>query len=233
MPITNYDLTIDSATVSDRVFPTTVKPVQIEVSIEQATLTSTTNALTTQRRSLGAHRIQLEYTYSPMTADEMQPFIAFFSAMQGNAKAFKLNVPKELINDTTHIADGIVHNVLIEGSSTGAVGQRVIRASAFGADLTGGPGATSPAIKGGNFIQFSSHDKIYIVAENGGSDGDGDCVIRFEPALLTAVTASHRLNDFDEDIPLHAIFKNNTFDFDVNSALHYGFKINFIEQWTG
>jgi hypothetical protein len=233
MPITDYDLTIDHADASEREFPTTVKPVKISVSIEQPTLTSTTNALTTQRRSLGAHRIQLEYQYSPMTADEMQPFIAFFSAMQGSAKAFKLNVPKELINDSTHIADGATHNVLIESGSTGAVGQRVIRADNFGADLTGGTGATNPAIKGGNFIQFTSHDKIYIVAENGGSDGSGDCVIRFEPALLTAVTTAHDLNAFDEDIPLHAIFKNSTFDFDVNSALHYGFKINFIEQWTG
>ena len=94
MAITNYDLTIDSTDASDREFPTTVKPSKISVSIEQPTLTSTTNALTTQRRTLGAHRIQLEYTYPPMDADEMQPFIAFFTAMQGQAKAFKLNVPK-------------------------------------------------------------------------------------------------------------------------------------------
>ncbi len=227
MAITNYDLTIDSTTVSDREFPTTTKPVKIGVSIEQPTLTSTTNALTTQRRTLGAHRIQLEYTYSPMTADEIQPFIGFFNAMNGQAKAFKLNVPKELINDTTHIADGATHNVLIEGAtSTGAVGQKTIRVDHFGDNL-------STAIKGGNFIQFSNHDKIYIVAADGGSDGDGDCVIRFEPALLTAVTTSHDLNAFDEDIPLHAIFANSSIEFDVNSALLYGFKIKFIEQWTG
>jgi hypothetical protein len=224
MAITDYSY-LDDADATLRVFPTTVKPSKISVSIEQPTLTSTTNALTTQRRTLGAHRIQLEYTYPPMDADEMQPFIAFFTAMQGQAKAFKLNVPKELINDSTHIADTATHNVLIESGSTGAVGQRVIRADNFGNSLT-------TAIKGGNFIQFSNHDKIYVVAADGGSDGDGDCLIRFEPGLLTAVTASHDLNSFDEDIPLHAIFASSTIEFDVNSALLYGFKINFIEQWT-
>tara|TARA_R110002167_G_scaffold59930_2_gene169726 strand:- start:675 stop:1367 length:693 start_codon:yes stop_codon:yes gene_type:complete len=230
MAITNYATTIDHADPSERVFPTTVKPTKISVSIEQPTLTSTTNALTTQRRGTGAHRIQLEYTYPPMDADEMQPFIAFFTAMQGSAKAFKLNVPKELINDSTHIADAATHNILIENggphNSTGALGQRVIRADNFGANL-------ATAIKGGNFIQFTNHDKIYVVAANGGSDGDGDCVIRFEPGLIEAVTASHDLNSFDEDIPLHAIFASSTIEFDVNSALLYGFKINFIEQWTG
>jgi len=224
MAITDYSY-LDDADATLRVFPTTVKPSKISVSIEQPTLTSTTNALTTQRRTLGAHRIQLEYTYPPMDADEMQPFIAFFTAMQGQAKAFKLNVPKELINDSTHIADTATHNVLIESGSTGAVGQRVIRADNFGNSLT-------TAIKGGNFIQFSNHDKIYVVAADGGSDGDGDCLIRFEPGLLTAVTASHDLNSFDEDIPLHAIFASSTIEFDVNSALLYGFKINFVEQWT-
>ena len=108
MAITDYSY-LDAADATGRVFPTTVKPTKIKVAIEQPTLTSTTNALTTQRRSLGAHRIRLEYTYPPMTADEMQPFIAFFNAMQGQAKAFKLNAPKELINDTTHIADSDTH----------------------------------------------------------------------------------------------------------------------------
>ena len=224
MAITDYAY-LDATDASGRVFPTTVKPSKISVSIEQPTLVSTTNALTSQRRSLGAHRIQLEYTYAPMDADEMQPFIAFFNAMQGQAKAFKLNIPKELINDSTHIADTATHNVLIESGSTGAVGQRVIRVDNFGNNLT-------TAIKGGNFIQFTNHDKIYVVAADGGSDGSGDCLIRFEPGLLTAVTASHDLNNFDEDIPLHAIFASSTIEFDVNSALLYGFKINFIEQWT-
>ena len=228
MAITDYSY-LDDADATLRVFPTTVKPSKISVSIEQPTLTSTTNALTTQRRTLGAHRIQLEYTYPPMDADEMQPFIGFFNAMQGQTKAFKLNVPKELINDSTHIADTATHNVLIENgsphNSTGAVGQRVIRVDNFGNNLT-------TAIKAGNFIQFSNHDKIYVVAADGGSDGDGDCLIRFEPGLLTAIAASHDLNNFDEDIPLHAIFASSTIEFDVNSALLYGFKINFVEQWT-
>ena len=226
MAITNYNLTIDHADPSEREFPTAVKPLKIGISIEQPTLTSTTNALTTQRRSLGSHRIHLEYTYSPMTADEMQPFIAFFSAMQGSAKAFKLNVPKELINDTTHITDGATHNVIIDsGTSTGVVGQRTIRVDGFS-------GTLATAIKGGNFIQFSNHDKIYVVAADGGS-ASNECVIRFEPALLTAVTSSHKLNTFNEDIPLHAIFANSTIEFDINSALQYGFKIKFTEQWIG
>lgn len=220
MAITDYSY-LDAADATGRVFPTTVKPSKIQVTIDQPTLVSTTNSLTTQRRSLGAHRIQLEYTYPPMSADEMQPFIAFFNAMQGQGKAFKLNVPKELINDTTHIADSSTH------TSTGsyAVGVREVTVDGFGNDLT-------TAIKGGNMIQFSNHDKIYVVAADGGSDGSGNCKIRFEPALLTAITSSETLNTFNQDIPLHAIFASDKIQFDVNSALLYGFKVNFVEQWT-
>jgi len=220
MAITDYAY-LDATDASGRVFPTTVKPTKISVSIEQPTLVSTTNALTSQRRSLGAHRIQLEYTYPPMDADEMQPFIAFFNAMQGQAKAFKLNVPKELINDSTHIADSTVKDV----TTSYGVGSREVIVDNFGNNLT-------TAIKAGNFIQFDNHDKIYVVAADGGSHTDGTCRIRFEPGLLTAITSDESLNRFSDDIPLHAIFASSTIEFDVNSALLYGFKINFIEQWT-
>jgi len=227
MPITNYQY-LDNVDASGREFPVHIKPTKIQVSIEQPTLTSTTNALTTQRRSLGAHRIQLEYTYPPMSADDMQPFIGFFNAMQGQAKAFNLKVPKELINDSTHITDGSTHT----STGTTAIGQREVTIANFPVNKTGGQGATDPAIKGGNFIQFNNHDKIYVVAENGGSDGSGNCDIRIEPALLTAISSSTVLNNFDEDIPLHAIFASSSIEFDVNSALLYGFKVKFIEQWT-
>tara|TARA_R110002020_G_scaffold55192_2_gene153309 strand:- start:134 stop:799 length:666 start_codon:yes stop_codon:yes gene_type:complete len=220
MALTTYT-NLDSSDASLRVFPTTVKPTKISVSIEQPTLTSTTNALTTQRRTLGVHRIQLEYTYPPMDADEMQPFIGFFNAMQGQAKAFKLNVPKELINDSTHIADSTVKDV----TTSYGVGSREVIVDNFGNNLT-------TAIKAGNFIQFDNHDKIYVVAADGGSHTDGTCRIRFEPGLLTAITSGESLNRFSDDIPLHAIFAKSTIEFDVNSALLYGFKINFIEQWT-
>ena len=220
MALTTYT-NLDSSDASLRVFPTTVKPTKISVSIEQPTLTSTTNALTTQRRSLGAHRIQLEYTYPPMDADEMQPFIGFFNAMQGQAKAFKLNVPKELINDSTHITDSTVKDV----TASYGVGSREVIVNNFDNNLT-------TAIKAGNFIQFDNHDKIYVIAADGGSHTDGTCRIRFEPGLLTAITSGESLNRFSDDIPLHAIFASSTIEFDVNSALLYGFKINFIEQWT-
>ncbi len=218
MAITNYDY-LDTDDATDRVYPTTTTPLEIGVSIEQPTLTSTTNALTTQRRSLGAHRIRLEYTYPPMEAEEMQKFIAFYNAMQGSAKAFKLNVPKELINDASHITDSSTHTV----TTTFAAGEREVRVNGFS-------GTLDTAIRGGNFIQFSNQDKIYVVAADGGSDSN-ECVIRFEPALLEGVTSSTTLNTFSADIPLHAIFAKSELQFDVNSALLYGFKVEFIEQW--
>ena len=220
MAITDYSY-LDAADATGRVFPTTVKPSRIQVTIDQPTLVSTTNSLTSQRRSLGAHRIELDYTYAPMTANEMQPFIAFFNAMQGQGKAFKLNVPKELINDTTHIADSSTHT----STASYAVGIREVTVDGFGNNL-------STAIKGGNMIQFSNHDKIYIVSASGGSDGSGNCKIRFEPALLTAITSSQTLNTFNQDIPMHVIFASDKIQFDVDSALLYGFKVKFVEQWT-
>ena len=223
MALTTYTHLNADQDASGRTFPNHIKPSMIKVEIEQPTLVSETNALTTQRRSLGTHRISLDYTYPPMSADELQPFLAFFTAMRGSALAFKLNAPKELINDATHIADDDVHT----SSASYAVGVREVVVNGFGNNL-------STAIKGGNMIQFSNHDKIYVVAADGGShETNGTCRIRFEPALLTAITNSTTLNTFDEDIPIHVIFANDTIKFDVNSALKYGFKVSFVEQWTG
>ena len=222
MAYTDYTY-LDSDDASLRVYPTTpetIKPRSINVEILQPTLTTVTNDLTTQRRSLGVHRIELEYTYPAMTSEQLQPFVAFFTAMQGQAKAFKLKVPKELINDTQHKTDSDVHTV-----TTGyAKGIKEVIVDNFGNSL-------DPAIKGGNFIQFNNHDKIYVVAADGISHTDGTCKIRFEPALLEAVTSSTTLNTFNEDIPFHVIFDSSAIKFDVDSALLYGFKIKFTEQW--
>lgn len=220
MALTDYSY-LDSDDATLRVFPNDVLPNKIQVTIDQPTLVSTTNSLTSQRRSLGAHRIELEYTYPPMDAEELMPFVAFFNAMQGQGKAFKLNAPKQLINDTVHIADSDTHTV----TQSYSAGTREIVVNGFGNDL-------DIAIRGGNFIQFSNHDKIYVVAANGGSDASGNCRIRVEPALLENVTSAETLNTFSEDIPIHAIFASDKFQFDVDSALHYGFKVKFVEQWT-
>lgn len=219
MALTDYTY-LDSTDSSDRVFPNHVLPNKIQVTIDQPTLVSTTNSLTSQRRSLGAHRIELEYTYPPMKAEDLMPFVAFFNAMQGQGKAFKLNAPKQLINDTVHIADSDTHTV----TQSYSAGTREIVVNGFDADL-------DIAIRGGNFIQFSNHDKIYVVAANGGSDGSGNCRIRVEPALIENVTSSETLNTFSDDIPIHAIFASDKIQFDVDSALHYGFKVKFVEQW--
>ena len=219
MAITDYSY-LDADDASGREFPNHILPTKIQVTIDQPTLVSTTNSLTSQRRSLGAHRIELDYTYPAMNAEDVQPFVAFFSAMQGQGKAFKLNCPKQLINDAVHIADSDTHTVTTSYSS----GIREVVVNGFDADL-------DVAIKGGNFIQFSNHDKIYVVSANGGSDASGNCKIRIEPALLQSITSSETLNTFSEDIPLHAIFASDKFQFDVDSALHYGFKVKFVEQW--
>ena len=221
MAYTNYAY-LDATDNTGRVFPTDVKPSQIKVSISQPTLTTTTNALLTQRRTLGLHSIELTYTYPPMEADELQKFVAFFNAMQGSAKAFKLNAPKELINDSTHIADSVIKNVTTSYSA----GDKEIIIDNCGTSL-------EPAIKGGNFIQFSDagHDKIYVIVADANSIGDGTCKIRIEPGLHTGITASTNLNRFSDVIPIHAIFKNDTIKFDVNSALLYGFEVSFVEQW--
>lgn len=220
MALTDYSY-LDAEDATGRVFPNHILPAKIKVTIDQPTLVSTTNALTSQRRNLGAHRIELQYTYGAMEAKDLMPFVAFFNAMQGQSKAFKLNAPKQLINDSTHITDSDTHTVTASYSS----GTREVIVDGFGADL-------AVAIKGGNFIQFSNHDKIYVVAADGGSNASGECRIRIEPALLENVTSANTLNTFSDDIPLHAIFATDKIEFDVDSALHYGFKINFVEQWN-
>ena len=219
MPLTDYTY-LDSPDATLREFPTHILPNKIQVTVDQPTLVSTTNSLTSQRRSLGAHRIELEYTFPAMEAENLMPFVAFFNAMQGQTKAFKLNAPKQLINDAEHITDTDTHTVTTSYSA----GTREVVVDNFDADL-------DIAIRGGNLIQFSNHDKIYVVSANGGSDGSGDCRIRFEPALLESITSSETLNTFSEEIPIHVIFASDKFTFDVDSALHYGFKVKFVEQW--
>ena len=84
MALTDYSY-LDSADASLREFPTHILPSKVSVTIEQPTMTSTTNSLTTQRRSLGAHRISLEYTYPCLLYTSPSPRDGLLSRMPSSA----------------------------------------------------------------------------------------------------------------------------------------------------
>jgi len=131
-----------------------------------------------QVKSQATQFFSLDCKYPPLTRSEWAPIAAFIMKQRGATESFTLKVP-EYSN-----TQGAFSAQTVNVNATEPVGETSIALQVSGSTTQAG------ALKAGDFIQFSNHNKVYMVV----SDVDfssGTATMTIEPPLLTEVTASH------------------------------------------
>jgi hypothetical protein len=82
-------------------------------------------------------------------------------------------------------------------------------------------------LKAGDFVKFSGHNKVYMVAEDCDSDGGGFGTLTIEPALYGTLLSGETL--VIEDVPFRVRFADDTVNTDVDRNLFVGFNTKLIE----
>lgn len=86
------------------------------------------------------------------------------------------------------------------------------------------------AVVAGEFIQFSSHQKVYRVTDTSNSGGTGLASINFTPALVSAVAIDEDVS-FGEDCVFQVCLdKYHSMEIDANQSKYCVFDLQLIEQ---
>lgn len=149
--------------------PATPVPKSISVKSQQPTLVSTSHNLRTQSRTRGAQRWQWRFDWGVLPRSEAMPLLAFALSMRGQHGTFY--VPLHIFGNR----NGCTGNATAPLINAGNAGDREI--------LVGGLIPNASFARAGNFVQFSSHDKVYMLVADVVPNAGGIASLMVEPAL--------------------------------------------------
>lgn len=188
-------------------FPTNPTPSSISITSISPTLTSLTHSLKRQVRRRGGQRWLFDVKYPPLSREEFAPIWAFSIAQQGQFKTF--NYISEIYGSTSGTATGsiVADGAYIAGDNTIAI-----------TGLTG-------LLKAGDFIKFNSHNKVYMLTN------DGSDTLNIEPALMIDVADLEPI--IYNDVPFKVAFTGDSTKMNVAVNKYVSYDVKLVEVIDG
>ncbi len=193
-------------------FPTSPVPADIKVSSFTPTLVSETQSMKRQVRRRGGQRWAFEVNYPPMTRSEFAPVYAFCIAQRGQYETFTFVPPVVSDPQGTATVTPVVNGAQSAGDNT---------------IVTDGWSNSITALKAGDFLKFSGHNKVYMVTADATSDGSGNATLTIEPPLIADVSDNEALTV--GDVPFTVSLVNDTQEFSAGPPNIYEFNLQLIE----
>jgi hypothetical protein len=193
-------------------FPTSPVPADIKVSSFSPTLVSQTQSLKRQVRRRGGQRWAFEVTFPPMTRSEFAPVYAFCIAQRGQYETFTFVPPVVSIPQGTATGTPLVNGAQSAGDNT---------------IVTDGWSNSITALKAGDFLKFSGHNKVYMVTADATSDGSGNATLTIEPPLLASVADDEALTV--SNVPFTVALTTDTQEYAAGPPNIYEFSLQLIE----
>jgi hypothetical protein len=186
-------------------FPTTPEASTINITSLQPNLMSETRSGRRQVRSIGSQRWAITATFNPMTRAEFMPVYSFILAQKGQLEKFQFVPP--VVGSTSGTASG---TVITSGATS--IGASSVTISG----LTG-------ILKAGDFIKFSTHDKIYMVT----ADRNGGGALTFEPPLFVAVADAVGITY--NAVPFTVRLNNDLQQYRLSGFEKYTYEVDMVE----
>ena len=194
-------------------FPSTPKPVSIEVQSVEPTLISVANNLRRQVRSRGGQRWLFKCIFPALARSDLGPIFAFSVAQRGQFETFTW-VPTTI--GTTRGA-----------SSETPVVNGALSAGVSSATLDGLTASTSNILRSGDFFKFSGHTKVYMVTSDMSSDGSGAATLNFAPKLDSDVADNETLTI--ASVPFQVAFSSDNREYKTDASGYYQYEIELVE----
>ena len=184
-------------------YPTSPAFNAINLSSQNPTLYSEAVNGRQQSRKIGGQKWTFTASYATMSRGEFSPVYAFTVAQNGRHGVF--TVVPDGISSTSGTASGTVTtSAAIKGVTSVTV-----------AGLTG-------ALKAGDVVKFSGHDKVYMLT----ADRSGDGAMEFTPPLIAAVGTETVVYN---SVPFTVRLANDVQSYKVNSGMFYKYEVDFVE----
>ena len=186
-------------------YPTSPEFKAINITSKHSNLVSETVSGKVQVRALGGQKWSFTAKYNPMTRAEFMPVYAFVTALQGRYGTFTIVPP--VISSTRGTATG---TVTVNGAHT--AGDTTIAITG----LTG-------TLKAGDFIKFSTHDKVYMVT----ADLTGSGTLSIEPGIVVTVASGSGVTY--NSVPFKMRLNNDVQEYSLSANEYYEYEIDMEE----
>jgi hypothetical protein len=193
-------------------FPTSPQAASIKVKSVSPTFVSVSHSLKEQRRRRGGHRWLLEIDFPPMTRSEFAPIYAFAVKQRGQFDTFTYYPPT--VSSPQGTATG---TPLVNGAHT--AGDNTIVTDGWSNSIT--------ALKAGDYIKFSGHNKVYMVVEDATSDGSGNCTLTIEPPLKADLSDNESITT--GNVPFTVRFADDIAEYEAGAPNIFEFSMSLIE----
>ena len=153
-------------------FPTTTNPQSISISSNRPNTTFYTLSGKRSVNQFAAQYYTLSVNMPPMKQAVYQEYKAFLIAQKGSFNTFTFQYP--------------VNNLGVDKDKTTVATTSINVVGATSVVCDGFTASTNDVLKGGDFVKFSGHSKVYMVTGDINSNGSGASSISIEPPLQTA-----------------------------------------------
>ena len=111
----------------------------------------------------------------------------------------------------------------VSNSSGSVVGTMVTNAIGAIGDTSIAVDGFTGALKAGDVIKFTGHDKIYMAT----ADRSGTGSLSFQPALVSGVSNNTTISH--NNIAFTVRLANDVQEYEISTGLHYKYEVDFIE----
>ena len=174
---------------------------QVTISNNQPNLVTVTSSGRRQVKSQAAQFWSFNCKYPPMKRSDWAPIAAFITKQRGATENFTMVVP-EYSN-----TQGALTSQIVNVTTTEPVGETAIALNSGSLTQTG-------ALKAGDFVRFSNHNKVYMVTDDV-DFSSGTATMNIEPGLLVSVS----------NTPVQNTLVYNSVDFTV-------FLASDVQEWN-
>jgi hypothetical protein len=166
-----------------------------KVAIKNNTPTATSISMSGKRQSkqLASQYWTIDCDFATMDRSEINQVMAFLNKQKNSFSSFDVVLPQySRPFGTLKTIYGVVNSVMSVrtaaaiSATTVYINMDVMRPSNF---TSAGTTATG-ALKAGDFVKFSNHDKVYQLTDDMTVDGSGNGTLQIFPGLYTAQSTS-------------------------------------------
>lgn len=189
---------------------------QVTINNNQPNLVTITSSGRRQVKSQAAQFWSFNAKYPPMKRSEWAPIAAFITKQKGATENFTMVLPE--YSDT----QGALTSQTISVGATEPVGETAIALTATGS-LT-----LTDALKAGDFIKFSNHNKVYMVTDDV-DFSSGTATMNIEPGLLVSVAATDPQTVTYNNVDFTVFLANDVQEWNTGLANIIEYEVEFRE----
>jgi hypothetical protein len=176
-----------------------------------------------QSKQLAAQYWTLDCEYTPLDRSEAAQVMAFLNKQNNSLDSFSVVIPQYSRPGGTVAALG--GTPVLSVAAGAAIGATAISVD-FDTITSANVSDATRALRAGDFVKFSNHNKVYQLTENLSINGSGSGTMSIFPGLYTAITTNHDVTYWDVPFNVFNTETTQEYEFTIGDQANISLKLH-------